>query len=419
MVEHMFDKIASPSRLPAELEEMPPGPELARLLAAIDVTELSGHDQVIVLRAHQRLANHHTARVQDSIAAINQSLEEQFDGDVEVGIEATSAEIRAALVLTRRSAEAELDLALALSQRLPSVLNLLRSGLIDRRRAWVIVRGTDHLSIAKAREVVDQILQHVPSLTTGQLAARIRKLSIELDPDEAVVRYEEGLERRRVVTGQTSDGTAHLLAFDLPPHMVQAVTRRINEIAKRLRRDGEKRTMDQLRADVLLDLLGGGHRGREGGRGMVDIRVDLTTLIGLTDTPADLAGYGPIVADIARQIADQHNGEWRFAVTDEAGNIETGITRRRPTRAQRRQVEMTQQTCSFPGCRMPSTESDLDHTQPFSEGGPTTAGNLAPLCRHDHRVRRSAGWTYSRRKGAGIMWKTALGHEYTTPALPP
>ena len=61
-----------------------------------------------------------------------------------------AAEIRAALRLTRRAADAELSLALDLRHRLPRVWRLLAAGDIDWRRARVITYGTAHLTIGAA-----------------------------------------------------------------------------------------------------------------------------------------------------------------------------------------------------------------------------------------------------------------------------
>jgi hypothetical protein len=36
------------------------------------------------------------------------------------------------------------------------------------------------------------------------------------------------------------------------------------------------------------------------GGGTVDITVDLRTLLGLTEEPGELGGWGPVIADIAR-----------------------------------------------------------------------------------------------------------------------
>jgi hypothetical protein len=218
----------------------------------------------------------------------------------------------------------------------------------------------------------------------------------------------------------TLDGTANLTGLDLPPDRVAAVTRRINGIARSLRGGGETRTMDQLRADVYLDLLQGtDHNGRS--KGVVNMTVDLDTLTGLTEHPGELNGFTPIISDIARQIAiHQPDAEWRYTVTDtQTGQaVTTGVTKRRPTGSQRRQVEARDRTCVFPGCRMPAADCDLDHTTTWAENGPTTPDNLATLCRRDHRLKHN-GWTYLVLANGGLEWTSPLGHTYTTANVPP
>jgi hypothetical protein len=155
---------------------------------------------------------------------------------------------------------------------------------------------------------------------------------------------------------------------------------------------------------------------------VVDIHVDLDTLARLADHPGELAGYGPVVADIARQVAEhQARAEWRFQATDpDTGRVvHNGITRRRPTADQQREVETQHPTCIFPGCRMPATDCDLDHRTPYGEGGPTVAPNLAPLCRHDHRIKGEAGWIHQQLPNGDHRWTSKLGHTYTTSGTPP
>jgi hypothetical protein len=179
---------------------------------------------------------------------------------------------------------------------------MLASGAIDVRRARTIEHATSHLTIATARGVVERVQEAAPELTTGQLQARIKKLCIQADVEEARKRYEQAVERRRVIPEPTLDGTASLIALDLPPHRVAAITRRINGIARSLRIDGETRTMDQLRADVYLDLLQGtGYHTK--GAGLVHMTADLDTLTGLTEHPGDLNGFTPVISGIARQVA--------------------------------------------------------------------------------------------------------------------
>jgi hypothetical protein len=262
-----------------------------------------------------------------------------------------------------------------------------------------------------------------PRLTTGQLHARIAQLAIETDPEQARRRYEDAVADRRVALEPTVDGTANLCGWDLPPDRAAAVCRRVDQMARSLRRSGDTRTIDQLRADVFLDLLAGRADARRRHRAVVDIRVDLTTLSGLSESPGDLAGYGPVIADIARQtVADQPDAEWRFVVTEPGSGrpVATGVTRRRPTAAQRRMVHAAHPTCVFPGCRMPANSCDLDHRIPWSHGGPTTPGNLPPLCRYDHDTNRHRiGWTYQPLLDGDFSWRSPLGHLYTTSGHPP
>ena len=93
--------------------------------------------------------------------------------------EAAAAEIRCALQLTRRAADAELELALDLRRRLPQVWGALSTGTIDVRRARVLVDATLHLSVAGARDVVAQVIDEAPRLTTGQLGARVRRAMVD------------------------------------------------------------------------------------------------------------------------------------------------------------------------------------------------------------------------------------------------
>lgn len=405
--------------IPDGLDRMAPGPVLGNYLASVDVNRLSGYDRVVVLRAHLRMVAHYQAKLYEDMASIRQIFRDSGDDDVDAAMVAAS-EIQCALHLTRRSADVELSFALDLAHRLPKVFRMLGEGVIDYRRARTIERGTCHLTSAVAQKVVERIAEAVLVMTTGQLEARIKKLCIEADADDAKDRYERAVTDRKLIAEPTVDGTANLLGLDLAPDRVAAVSRRINAIARSLRRAGETRTRDQLRADVYIDLLHGKDYRTDGGA-VIHLTADLDTLAGLTDHPGELNGFAPVISDIARQIAvDQDDAEWRFTVTDTktGRHLHDGVTRRRPTASQRRNIEARDRTCIFPGCRMPSVDCDIDHTTPFSEGGATCPCNNAPGCRHDHRL-KDHGWTYVRLPDGRYQWTSPLGHTYTTWKPPP
>ena len=405
--------------IPPRLDSMAPGPVLAAYLSSVDTDELSAYDREVVLRARQRMASHYAAAVYSDMAAVADALDDRVEHpDFVTGL--AGAEVRAALHLTRRTADSELSFALDLRHRLPLVHHLLSIGAIDVPRARTIDRGTCHLSVGAARGVVARIAEAAPELTIGQLAARIRKLCIEADTEDAAKRYKRIEEERRVFAEPNADGTANLLGLDLPPDRVAAATRRINQIARSLRGNGESRTMDQLRSDVYLDLLQGTQHGARA-RGVVHMKVDLDTLAHLTEHPGELEGFAPVVADIARQVAqDQTDAQWRYTVTDtQTGQpIHTGTTRRRPTASQRRSVEARDTHCVFPGCRTPASDCDLDHTTSWAENGATHPSNLGSLCRSDHLLKHS-GWTYQALPDGRYQWTSPLGHTYITAPDPP
>ncbi len=404
---------AQMSGIPAGLDEMEPGPFLAIVLSGIDLAALSGTDRVTVLRARQRMASHYAAETFEAMASIVDSYQDEEQSGLADAAEGAAYELRAALHLTRRAADTELAFALDLRDRLPKVFAAFATGMIDQRRARTIVWQIAHLDDGTARAVVDRIIDQASELTTGQLIARIRKLAIGVDPEAATRRYEQALAERRVVIEPSDDGTVNLYGMDLPPDRALAARRHIDRIAQSLRRDGETRAMDQLRADTYLDLLCG--TSSNSTAGTVDLRVGLETLIGLSNTPGELAGYGPVIDDITRRvIADNTDGQWRFTVTHQGYPVATGTTRRRPTTNQRRLIESTRATCSFPGCRTPADECDLDHTTEWAQGGPTKVENLTPLCRHDHTGRHQHGWTYRTLPNGDIEWSSPLGHTYIT-----
>lgn len=148
----------------------------------------------------------------------------------------------------------------------------------------------------------------------------------------------------------------------------------------------------------------------------MEIRVDLTTLLELDDTAGEVAGWGPIISDLARQIVHHQIGsQWTVVVTDPdtGATVHTGVTRRRPTAAQRRHITARNSTCVFKGCRMPSTTCQIDHTIDYAQGGPTHTSNLGPLCAHDHLTdKHKAGWKLTQPQPGVFVWTSPRGHTY-------
>jgi hypothetical protein len=128
---------------------------------------------------------------------------------------------------------------------------------------------------------------------------------------------------------------------------------------------------------------------------VVDIQINLTTLMCLDEDPGLIPGWGPVIADIARQVAhDQEtNPIWRYSVTDRHGTLlHHGHTKRRPDATEKAFVNARDRTCRAPGCRRPAIHCDQDHRLEHANGGPSHRGNLCVLCRHHHRLRHERGY---------------------------
>ena len=154
--------------------------------------------------------------------------------------------------------------------------------------------------------MADAVLEQAEDLTTGQLGARVRRLALSVQPEEAAGRYQAAVEERRVMCLPNAEGTADLVACNLPAERAVACMRTLDAEAHAAKRAGDPRSIDQLRSDLLLDRLCGDRSTKR--RGVVDLHIDLTTLAGLDSNPGEIPGFGPIVADVARRVAaGQHD----------------------------------------------------------------------------------------------------------------
>ncbi len=404
------------------LAGLPAGPGLAAALSGIDRSRLNGYGRVLVMQATARQAAHWQAQLLADVVSVaacppgeSEPATNVFGEFCEVG-EFAAEEIAAALTWTRRAAEHQLSLGWSLVRRLPAVHAALSAGAIDVPKARVFDRETHPLPDPAARAVCDQLLPDAPRLTTGQLRARLQRLVLTVDPEAARLREEKAVAERRVISGLEFDGTTSITVLGLPTERATAAMERVHAIAHAARRNGDARTMDQLRADTVLDLLDGTLTGPLPAprKGVIELTVPLTTLMGLSEEPGELAGWGPIAADITRKLADEHhNVTWRYRVVDADGQLVGAGTTRRPTARMDAFVRARDRTCRFPGCRRSASHTDLDHTVPYTEDGPTHPINLGALCRTHHRTKHEGGWTLHQPQAGVFDWTSPHGHRYT------
>ncbi|MBA3744976.1 DUF222 domain-containing protein, partial [Sporichthya sp.] len=227
---------------------------------------LTGHQVVGVLRERYADEARVHAALLEAVWETVRSAEPDSTDRMSDPDEWSSAEVRAALGLTRRAADRLASDAHSVMHRLPELHDAMAAGDLDAARARLIGDWTLELSAEHAHQVCAEVLPQCQlseqtQLTTGQLAEEIKTKAIALDPEWARRRYERSLQDRRVTASRTPDGTASLSGRNLPLDRVAISVNRLDSLAKTAKRAGDPRPIDHLRADLFLAMTDGTYLG--------------------------------------------------------------------------------------------------------------------------------------------------------------
>jgi len=242
------------------LDLMEPGAVLAgfaRDAWSDGLDRLTDDELIGLLCAWRRLASWSAA---GEVATVNELARRRAAGSRDAGsrrlAEHVDSEIAAALTLTGRSADRLLELAAGLA-RLPGTSAALARGQIDWPRAIVIADEVASLDKADAAAVEAKILARASGQTTGQLRAAVRRAVLATDPEAAIRRREKAQQDARVETWAEPSGAGAIAGRDLPPADVITADKRIDSLARWLKRHGAHGALQQLRARVFTMLLNG------------------------------------------------------------------------------------------------------------------------------------------------------------------
>jgi hypothetical protein len=536
------------------LAETPAGPALATLVESLDLGLLDAHDRVEVVAAAGRVASWAHAMKARAAAAVDRhwTMSTPRTEPVPDGMHVVPERIAPATLALRLQASPRETATLIVEGRcydgvLAETGDALARGAIDPPRARVIARRLHDQPARVALQVEAEVLERAEGRTSYQVKQDVERALLRVDAEHASDRHVAARATRCVSRPQVRDDGMAALWVLLPAVEAVRVDGVLEAAARAARAAGDPRTLEQLRADGLCDLVlnrgctptdafgrvadggrpadgtrpadGGlpvdgthpaddgrptdgtrpaddGHRADDGrpahegpgtnpdaraltaapnapgpergtpttesdprsaradGRsvraphtgtgavtGFVDapgpetsartaaprshprtrvlITIPITTMMGLDDGPAELAGYGPVDAVQARALA--WGGTWQRMLTDPRDGtlLELGRTRYRPTAALAEHVRRRDRTCVWPGCPLPADLADLDHSRDFhrppDDGGPpgtTSHENLAPLCRNHHRLKSEADFTLHHFSPGTYVWTDPTGHRY-------
>ena len=315
-----------------------------------------------------------------------------------------------------------------LVNRFEGTLTALHEGSISYPHARVLIDHGSSVPEEAAGEFEQTLLPTAKEVTVPKLKKAAIRLREKMEPTSSVERHVAALDKRTVWFEPAEDGMA-VVGATVSAEVAHAIRDRLATIVAGLTVAGDERTESQKRADAFSDLLltgdtceatlegTGGERANVGHgiRAKVLVTVPVMTLLGRSDEPGDLQGYGPIDPDTARTLAAHAPSFTRLLVHPVSSAI---LDFDRTTYAVpadlKNVVRMRDGVCRAIGCEQPATHAQLDHTKDWALGGTTKLANLACLCGGHHRVK-----TYTRVKmrnlpGGVIEWRLPSGRSYRT-----
>ena len=442
-----------------------PGIKTLGGLIAIDPQDLSPAARIDYLAALERQSSWLQAAMQRAIVAVAGISEGKSDGPFTGVDEAEREDVSSALRLSAGTAQMRIDVARTLVNHLPNTCSALATGELSAAHATVIARETaaairDGLSEFAIFSIEEKAIAHAEFHTPSQVALQVRNAIAKFAPATFEEVVEKARDSRRVSCYNDVDGMSTVVAI-LPAEDAQTVMKAIEafiikgssefkisgdspisdarnksdrnddscDVAGKTSdsrnsdsRNSDTRSADMKRADALTSLAGFALAASSEDVALhrrpitVNVTIDLPTLLGLSENPGQLAGYGAIPASVARALAS--DGKWKRFITDPQTGalLDYGRETYQPPQALIDFLIARDRTCRFPGCRRSAALSDLDHAQSWEEGGTTSLDNLGALCRRHHQLKTHGGWGIESRADGSCTWTSPLGKIYQTPA---
>lgn len=330
-----------------------------------------------------------------------------------------------------------LGMATALVREMPSTLAALDEGRVTEWGATVLVHESATLSAQDRARLDAELGPQLSDWSETQTGHRARAVAYRLDPAGFLERFARAERERRVSCRPAPDGMAWLTAL-LPMAQGIACQLSLAKAADTARVKGDERGRGQLMADLLVERVTGLPSSRsvdaEGrarsGPPPVPVEVQLVvtadTLWGdpgdpAAQAPAEVAGYGPIPAWLARHLVGRapddlpervlegdggppgtgprddvatRAASWlrRLWAAPDTGALVAMESRRRVfSGSLRRFLVARDVVCRTPCCDAPIRH--VDHVVPHAAGGSTTAANGQGLCQTCNQVKELPGWS--------------------------
>ena len=318
-----------------------------------------------------------------------------------------------------------LGLAKIVHDEMPHTWAAWRAGRLTEWRVTILARETACLSLDDRREV-DRLVagdaERVERLGDRELEAECKKVAYRLDAESFVERSRRAEEDRRVTIRPAPDTMVQLSAL-LPVVQGVAAYAALKQHADGRKAEGDARSRGQLMADAFVERLTG---QQSAGDVRVEVEVVMSdkVLLGLEQGDARVRGYGPIPADVARELVVDAGEAGRAALrrlyaaplSGQLVAADSKSTKFRGGLADLIRLR-DQDICRNLWCDAPARP--VDHVTSLAEGGETSRANGQGLCEACNIAKEALGWTARPRPGPDdhvVETVTPTGHRYTSRA---
>lgn len=383
------------------------------LMSEIDPARLPATDLPTYHRLSQKAQTFLRAKQYRAVVAIAgiSSKGVRFD-EVDTG----AHELVCALKIPLGAAQTEVYRARRLATHLPGTQALFDRAEITERHVIKMISHTGHLTPEECALVEDTVLARAPELSVAEFARRLRRAVAKVHPRQAKERHDAEAAKSDVTFQPAADAMGWLTSY-LP--VIDALTCKsaYDHYAFAKKKAGDPRPIGVLRAEAqrvfaqayLSGRLTGTvptHHGRP-----VEIQVAVTpdALLGLTDTPAEIPGVGPVPIEVIRAMIHDAKLRWLTISADTGALLDRNPKTWRIPANVHAFADTAYPTSVGPYSTVPAARCDGEHVIRHPDG-PTTEENVVPMDRGWHRPKtHKPGMTVKRRPDGRIDWTTPLG----------
>jgi hypothetical protein len=337
----------------------------------------------------------------------------------------TGQDLSPAWHLSPNSSRNRVGLARTTQDLLPECMESMRRGEATEEHLTAVMRASIVLEPADQARLDTDLAPRLGSMTVRRTKAEAFKRACELDAATMTERAARAEKDAHVSVRPAADCMTRLSAL-LPLKDGVAIDVALTRHAQKAKTTGDPRSLGQIKAALLVAWVrDGATRADHGPNGprmdatdadqppiprpdnaglrptfghdnringtckhgpQVEVNVTITdvALLGYTDTPAYVAGFGAVPAGVARQIIRDATDEDRATLrrlwtSPKDGTLTQMESKSRIfPKALARYIRTRDQTCTTEYCDAPIRQ--IDHIHPYAAGGPTSATNGQGLC---------------------------------------